>query len=257
VPEHEAVTTRPLKSTAERIAAAQLYREVMGLAGTGPTLPNKLLSALAHHGGSAVGAFDGAGRLVGFGYGFVGLDAGQPYHHSQLAVVHPDCQGRGVGRALKQAQARVALGTGVQRMRWAYDPLVARNAHFNLDVLGARGRWFVRDYYEMESGALRTDRILVDWLLSHRKATTNDVAQPSAVPAWGEVTDDGARRWLAIPAEWDALLATDPERAARVRDAVAEALADLLGAGAAELVSCRRVEEATAVYRIEPTGERT
>jgi hypothetical protein len=42
-----------------------------------------------------------------------------------------------------------------------------------------------------------------------------------------------------------------------VRDAVAEALADLLGARADELVSCRRVDEATAVYRIEATGEGT
>lgn len=238
------ITTRPLATTAERLAAVRLYRLVFGLPGDDPAFTPKLLAALQHEGGSAVGAFDEGGRLVGFAYGFVGIDAGVPYHYSQAAAVDPAAQGRGVGRQLKHAQAEIALRTGVRTMRWAYDPLQARNAHFNLDVLGAVGRWFRRDLYDMEDHNGRTDRVVVEWALDARTPAAVPPL-PRAVPDWGECRADGDVDWLAVPVDGAELRRTG--RAVEVRDRVADELTRLLGAGRV-LRSCRRADERTALY---------
>jgi predicted GNAT superfamily acetyltransferase len=241
------ITTRPLATTDERLAAVRLYRAVFGLAADDPAFTPKLLGALQRTGGSAVGAFDEDGRLVGFTYGFVGLDGGVPYHYSQTAAVDPRVQGRGVGRQLKRAQAEAARRTGVRTMRWSYDPLQARNAHFNLDVLGATGRWFHRDYYGMADRYGRTDRVVVEWPLD-RAPTAAVPAPPRAVPEWGRVREQGGHTWLAVPADSGALLHLGPA-GAELRDRVADELARLLGAGRV-LLSCRRVDERTALYYV-------
>lgn len=237
------ITTRPLATTAERLAAVRLYRVVFGLAPDDPAFTPKLLAAMQQAGGSAVGAFDDD-RLVGFTYGFVGLDHGTPYHYSQTAAVDPVVQGRGVGRQLKRAQAEVARRTGVRTMRWAYDPLQARNAHFNLDVLGAVGRWFHRDLYDMEDRNGRTDRVVVEWALDAR-APAAVPPLPRTLPDWGECHADGDVCWLAVPVSGDELRRTG--RADEVRDRVAGELSRLLGAGRV-LLSCRRADEHTALY---------
>jgi predicted GNAT superfamily acetyltransferase len=229
------ITTRPLAGTAERLAAVRLYRSVFGLAPDDPAFTPKLLSALQHAGGSAVGAFDEDDTLVGFTYGFVGLDGGTPYHYSQTAAVDPAAQGRGVARR-----------TGVRTMRWAYDPLQARNAHFNLDVLGAVGRWFHRDLYDMQDHFGRTDRVVVEWDLEAPHAASIPPL-PRNVPGWGECRADGEIGWLAVPASSDELRRMEPGRALELRDRVADELTGLLGAGQV-LLSCRRVDERTALY---------
>jgi predicted GNAT superfamily acetyltransferase len=239
------IQTRPLTTTVERLAAVRLYRVVFGLPGDDPAFTPKLLSALQHTGGSAVGAFDDD-RLVGFTYGFVGLDAGTPYHYSQTAAVDPAAQGRGVGRQLKRAQAEVARSTGVRTMRWAYDPLQARNAHFNLDVLGAAGRWFHRDLYDMEDHNGRTDRVVVEWALDDRPPAAVPPL-PRGVPEWGEVRRDGEVSWLAVPARAEELRNMKPGDALELRDRVADALTELLGSGMV-LRSCRRADDHTALY---------
>jgi predicted GNAT superfamily acetyltransferase len=238
------ITTRPLATAGERLAAVRLYRLVFGLPADDPAFTPKLLAALQHAGGSAVGAFDEDDQLIGFTYGFVGLDAGTPYHYSQTAGVHPAAQGRGVGRQLKRAQAEVARRTGVRTMRWAYDPLQARNAHFNLDVLGAVGRWFHRDLYDMQDHNGRTDRVVVEWDLDEPPQVAVPPL-PREVPDWGECRQDGDVCWLAVPASGEELRRTG--RALEVRDRIADELTRLLGAGRV-LRSCRRVDERTALY---------
>jgi predicted GNAT superfamily acetyltransferase len=240
------ITARPFATAAERLAAVRLYREVFGLPGDDPAFTPKLLAALQHTGGSAVGAFDEDDRLVGFTYGFVGLDHGTPYHYSQTAAVDPAAQGRGVGRQLKRAQAEVARRAGVRTMRWAFDPLQARNAHFNLDVLGAVGRWFHRDYYGLQDHNGRTDRIVVEWDLdAHDHAPVPPL--PADVPEWGRSRREGDACWLAVPADGGALRGMEPGDAFALRDRVADELDALLGAGRV-LRSCRRVDERTALY---------
>jgi len=142
--------------------ACALYRQVLGHGEPGMELNPRLLSALVRNGGSAVGLLDEE-RLVAFAYGVHARDERGEYHYSQSAAVAPDHQGLGLGRVLKQAQADVVRAHGVRTMRWAYDPALGRNAHFNLDVLGARARWYVDDFYFRPG----SDRVVVEWDLQH------------------------------------------------------------------------------------------
>ena len=66
----------------------------------------------------------------------------------------------------------------MSRMRWTYDPAQIRNAHFNLDVLGARGRWFAPDMY-----GPGTDRVVVEWDLTRDEPATPDSLTELVVPA--------------------------------------------------------------------------
>jgi len=140
-------------------AAGALYRDVFGYEPTAQALSPRLLMGLLENGGSALGALGDDDQLLGFCYGFVGIEDGRLHHYSQAAVVAASAQGSGLGRSLKRAQADVARRTGIDRMRWAYDPYNVRNAHFNLAVLGAVGIRFLPDFYD-EPG---TDRVIVEW----------------------------------------------------------------------------------------------
>jgi predicted GNAT superfamily acetyltransferase len=244
------VTCRSLTTAGDYADAIRLYREGFdqpaGDTGIAPTLFN----ALQHHGGSVVGAFDAdTDAMVGFSYGFVGLDHGLPYHHSQAAVVDPQRQGQGIGRLLKHAQRKVVAATGVTSMRWVYNPLLTRNAHFNFDVLGAVGRWFHRDYYG-RVGQQHPDRVMVDWPVDRNPEPSTAVNPVGEVPEWGELAHEPARVWLALPRDWPGLARTDPAAAAAVYKQVTHHLEDMLAEDYV-LVSCRAVDADTALYRAE------
>lgn len=164
--------------TASRFAeAAVLYRAVFGYDDPAYGLNPRLLGALASNGGSVVGILDESDQLVAFAYGFCATDRRGFYHYSQSAVVAAAQQGRGLGRMLKHAQKEVALSHGLSRMRWTYDPAQIRNAHFNLDVLGARGRWFAPDMY-----GPGTDRVIVEWDLTGDHPVPPEPLAELAVP---------------------------------------------------------------------------
>src|SRR5205823_7392831 len=96
-------------------------------------------------GSGLLGARDG-GALVGFVAGFLGVQEGLHAHSHMLGVVQ-DAQSRGVGYALKLAQRAACLDAGIDEVRWTYDPLVARNARFNLVKLGAVATRFLPGFY--------------------------------------------------------------------------------------------------------------
>jgi predicted GNAT superfamily acetyltransferase len=242
--------TVTLTTPAQFAEATQLYRAVFGYQHPDYGLNPRLLGSLAANGGSVVGVLDDADRIVAFAYGFCGTDGQALYHYSQSAVVAADHQGRGLGRRLKRAQREVALEHGMTCMRWTYDPFQTRNAHFNFDVLGARGRWFKQDLY-----GPGTDRVIVEWDLRGG----DGLAQPRAVPTvteadWGVPGGDANDLWLALPADFYGLTATRPETADQVRRDVRSAFTDLFGKGLVA-VSCRRVDPETAIYYFKPAPE--
>lgn len=173
-PDAVGISIENLETPRQQHLAAELYRSVFGYADAAAGVSPKLLRGLLENGGSALGAFDTGGRLLGFCYGFCAVDSagGALYHYSQATAIAADAQGHGIGRLLKRAQANVAARTGAATMRWSYDPYLARNAHFNLNALGARGRWFVPDFYREPD----SDRIVVEWELDepHEKARSVD-----------------------------------------------------------------------------------
>ncbi len=244
-----AVEVRELAGPAEMRAGVALYREVFQLASDDPAVSPRLLTALQHNGGAVLGAFAGD-ELVGFVYGFLGLDRqGELYHYSQMAVVATNQQGRGVGKALKLGQRDFVLTQGVMRMRWAFDPLRVRNAYFNLDVLGARARWFTPDMYSVEDtgrdAGRPSHRLVADWDLAASRAGDVPVSHPEP-PA----QLPPAR---ATPQGWDTLLAVpahhEPAELAGHTESVAAELGRLTAAGLAA-VSCRRSADGSYVYRL-------
>ncbi|BAL88838.1 hypothetical protein AMIS_36180 [Actinoplanes missouriensis 431] len=170
---------RSLDGLAEQKAAARLYRSVFGYVEPEWGLSPRLLAALRENSGTAIGAFDEDGTLIGFCYGFTAVEAGEIYHYSQAAVVAPGAQGGGIGRRLKQAQAAVARDTGARSMRWTFDPYALRNAHFNLMVLGATGIRFHPDFYDEPD----TDRIVVSWDLTGAPPARTGMAESVVTPA--------------------------------------------------------------------------
>lgn len=233
---------RELTNYGELKQSCQLYRGVFGYTGEDESLNPRLLTSLLAHSGSVVGAVDPSGTVLAFAYGWTAVDTSEEdphaYHYSQAAVVSSTLQGQGVGRSLKRVQAAIAArsATGqnpVHRMRWTYDPLLARNAHFNLDVLGAAGRWYTPD----AQGLPGTDRITVDWNFTLETEPT-EVPPPPDV-AVGELDSDGATAHLGLPAAKP----VDPDLTASLRQEIRGLFAEGFSA-----VSCRRTDPHTAVY---------
>ena len=150
-------------------------------------------------GGHVLGAWDDRGMLAGFAMAVAAHEA-QPggaaaqsfpaapsaYLHSHMVAVRAGHRNRGLGFALKRAQRVDALGRGITRMRWTFDPLVEKNAWFNLHKLGATAQRYLPDFYgKIEStlqGGLPTDRLLVEWELWGERvcAALDEPAKPSA-----------------------------------------------------------------------------
>jgi predicted GNAT superfamily acetyltransferase len=145
-----------------------LYEDVFRLGPGDGSLNTRLLVGIARNSGVIVGAFIGT-KMVGFALSFLAYDRDKQsmYQYSQLAVVAQEVQGHGVGRQLKLAQRDAALNMGISTMRWSFDPFQVRNAHFNLNVLGARAFKVERNLYGVHGHGLdagdSTDRLIAQW----------------------------------------------------------------------------------------------
>ncbi|MFH8251233.1 GNAT family N-acetyltransferase [Microbacterium sp. B2969] len=168
------IEIRTIETVDGAFAAAAVLADVWG--GDRGGMPPNLMAALAYSGNYVVGLYDGD-RIVGASVAFFGPPDTRSMH-SHITGVLADHQSQGLGRLLKQHQREWAFARGVGRITWTYDPLVARNAHFNLRVLGARVTdYFVNRYGAMDDGINRgdeTDRILVTWSMAAPAAPEPD-----------------------------------------------------------------------------------
>jgi predicted GNAT superfamily acetyltransferase len=156
---------RPL-DTAEDYAACVALQQATWGAGCHEIVPASMLKITQRLGGVATGAFDRAGRLIGFLYGVTGPVEGRLVHWSHMLAVAPSHRNRGVGRRLKLHQRELLRLVGAEELRWTFDPLVARNGHLNLNVLGAEVVEYVVDAYGdtgSDLHAFGTDRLVVRW----------------------------------------------------------------------------------------------
>jgi predicted GNAT superfamily acetyltransferase len=152
---------------------AELFASVWGRPGE-PPISSDILKALAHSGNYVAGAHSGQ-RLVG---GLVGWFGGEPPHevhmHSHILGVLAGSDAHGLGFELKQHQRRWCLSRGVKVIEWTTDPLVRRNAYFNLTKLGAGAREYLVNFYgEMTDGinaGEESDRLLISWRLDAASA---------------------------------------------------------------------------------------
>ncbi|MGZ8805268.1 MAG: GNAT family N-acetyltransferase [Microbacterium sp.] len=216
------IDIRPLESVAQIHEAADVLSEVW--VGDRDAMPPNLMRALAHSGNYVVGMYDGD-RMVGASIAFFAPPAVRSMH-SHITGVLPGLQSRGLGRLLKQHQREWAFARDVGHITWTFDPLVARNAHFNLRVLGTRVTEYLVDHYgPMDDGVNRgdeTDRLMVSWALA---------APPAPTPG-----DERVVAAVAVPPDIETMRRESPTDAAawrvRVRDAFLAHLAEgLIAAG--------------------------
>lgn len=179
------------------------------------------LRALQQSGNYVVGLFDGEGddeRMVGASIAFFG-EPGRRAMHSHITALIPEYRGRGWGRELKEHQRQWAFSREVGRITWTFDPLVARNAHFFLDVLGARVTGYSVNRYGIFGGGDagdESDRLDVEWALA-------DIAKPPAADAVVET--------LEIPSDIESLRGSDPGAAHEWRTRLRAEMEHLLGRG--------------------------
>jgi predicted GNAT superfamily acetyltransferase len=107
-----------------------------------------------------------------------------PYLHSHLVAVAAGAQSCGLGFALKFAQRDLALASGIRTMRWTFDPLMAGNAAFNVNRLGAIVRQHIPDFYgrlgSVLQGGTPTDRLLAEWELGSDRVLAARAGRPTA-----------------------------------------------------------------------------
>jgi len=236
------LVVRELTDPAELQAANDLWTQTWGAPEA--SLTADVLRALAHAGGYVGGAFRD-GELVGAGAGWLGRDdVGGPLHlHSHIVGVRPGQQRTGVGLAVKLHQREWALGQGIHQMRWTFDPILARNAAFNLGRLGALPLAYHPDFYgELDddyNAGDPTDRVVVAWELDRPwppPAVSADeavaVLASDAASAPSRSSPEGAELIrVEIPSDYVALRRRDPATASAWRSALRECLAGALAEG--------------------------
>lgn len=194
----DGITLRPLVTHDERARAVRLQEDTWG-ADFSERVPAAILMIAEKIGGVAAGAFGPDDDLLAFVFGLTGVTHGALVHWSDMLAVRPDARGRHLGEALKHYQRERCRALGVVTMYWTFDPFVARNAHLNLNRLGATVAEFVPDMYGDTGShvhALGTDRFVAAWpVQTDPVAMSADAALLGGVPI---VADDGSA--LATPA---------------------------------------------------------
>ena len=118
-----------------------------------------------------IGAFESSGRLVGFVHTMIALIDGHVVYHSHLAAVVEDLRHKDIGFRMKLAQRQHAMKAGVPLIIWTFDPLQSRNAHLNINKLGAIIRRYEVNYYSeglstVFDSEVPSDRIFAEWWVS-------------------------------------------------------------------------------------------
>jgi predicted GNAT superfamily acetyltransferase len=210
--------------------------------------PATLFVVAEETGGQVLGAFDGE-RLVGYTLALVGLRDGTVFLHSHMTGVLAEYRDRGVGRALKLFQREEALERGIRLIVWTFDPLENRNAHFNLNRLGAIARKYLPNLYGTTTSPLHlglpTDRLLAEWPLDSARvvAAVEDLAkEPEDAPAT-----------IELPAELDRWKQNDTASVARVQARIREEFTKWFAQGYAA-VGVRKTS-AGAAYLLAPWSD--
>lgn len=247
------VQVRELTELADLEAVCHLFDEVWGLTPADTLITAELLRALSKAGSYIAGAYEGD-TLLGGGMGFFSAPASAALH-SHIAGVSAAARGRNIGFVLKVHQRAWALERGATRIHWTYDPLVRRNAYFNLVKLGALPIEYLPDFYgsmgDEINGHDASDRLLIDWDLTSAEVAAACAGSPrrfelgteerephaliTLVPGPDGVprpeTGTGGHVLVQVPADIESMRRSDPELARVWRKSVGEVLGGLLAEG--------------------------
>jgi predicted GNAT superfamily acetyltransferase len=219
----------------------RLQREVFGL----PDLeisPRRHLIVSREAGGWTLGAFVGD-RLVGFVHHMAAIRGTEIFGYSHMMAVDPDFQNQGVGARLKWCQRERAIQEGRTFIKWTWDPMQARNAHFNLNRLGVTVGDYAVNFYgtdygtspllaNLEAAGIDSDRLFAGWQLESPRV----ISLANGDSSFTEPVPLKPAAMIEIPANWIKLCREDATQARkeqlRVRSEFQQALAaGLIAAG--------------------------
>jgi predicted GNAT superfamily acetyltransferase len=208
------VTVREVNTVEEYDACIDLQRAAFGL----PDLeisPRRHLIVSRMAGGWTLGAF-AERKLIGFVHHLAAVKGSEIFGYSHMMAVDPAYQNHGVGAQLKWAQRERALAEGRSFIKWTFEPMRARNAHFNLNRLGAVIREYAVNFYGIDYNTSPTekaagvegfdsDRLFADWELNSPRV--------EALAQRAEYSPGESVRSIEIPADFSSLLKSDPAAA--------------------------------------------
>ena len=243
------VALRSLEAAEDYRACVELQRVTWGR-DFSDVVPASILQISQKVGGIAAGAFAPDGRMLGFVWGLTGVRDRRPFHWSHMLAVAPEGRDLGLGTRLKLFQRELLLPLGVEEVEWTYDPLEARNAHLNLNRLGAEVKEYVEEMYADELGSelargIGTDRFIVRWKIASPRVEEAVAGRLQADPerfrdapvAGLEAAEEGSplpdapRVRVEIPASIQDVKTEDVDRAAAWRSATRRAFQHYFGRG--------------------------
>jgi predicted GNAT superfamily acetyltransferase len=250
------MTFRDLTTLEEFRRVVELEKLVWGYTDAEDVVPVPILVVTVKRGGILIGAFDGAGEMVGFVYSLPAMKDGRPTQWSHMLGVLERARDAGTGRLLKLEQRRRALGMGLDLIEWTYDPMQALNAHLNLARLGATVSEYEVNIYGESSSPLHrgtpTDRFVAEWELRAPRVEARIAGGPPAPcplfetaaaalrtkPAGDWIACEGVdldldapRVTLEIPMGFGALQAREPGLARTWRQATRDVFLAYFGRG--------------------------
>jgi predicted GNAT superfamily acetyltransferase len=128
-----------------------------------------------------------------------------------MLSVRPEARDRGIGRRLKLYHRSRLQAMGLRVTYWTYDPLVARNAHLNLNRVGATVEEYIVNLYgpgdqSPVDRVIGTDRFIVRWDLRPSGRRHGTLGPNLPARASGVVR-------IEIPSDIHALRDRDPQAA--------------------------------------------
>ncbi len=246
------VTIRRAESLADYRACQEAQRKAWGITEDGYVIPIATMVGANLHGGLVLGAFLADGTAAAMSFAFLGRLENRICLYSQLTGVLPGYQSMGLGFAMKMVQRYHAHAEGIGLIAWAFDPLQAGNAHFNLGRLGATSHRYIDNMYGERTDALNagvpTDRLIAEWEVEKplrpreapgpdalaalpRVIATGPDPEGHLVPLGVETSTDAPRALLEIPSRIADLRRAHPEAAEAWRSAARQAFQTSFAAG--------------------------
>ena len=191
-------------------------------------VPIPLFVVAGETGGQVLGAFQG-NELVGFTMAIAGWRHGKPLLHSHMTAVLDGFRDHGIGRRLKLFQRDDALARGINLIEWTFDPLIMKNAYFNLMRLGAIARRYLPNAYGITTSplhsALPTDRLVAEWHLRSSRVR-RVLGGKRATPSFSKKSVR-----ITIPEAFETQKKADPAKAIRIQSKIRAEFLKWLGKG--------------------------
>jgi predicted GNAT superfamily acetyltransferase len=115
-----------------------------------------------------------------------------------MLAVEAGLRDQNLGYKIKLAQREHALRAAIGLIFWTFDPLTSRNAHFNINKLGAILRRYERNYYGQGvstgfDAEVPTDRVIAEWWVASRRVKgvlEGETPKPDQVSGEIQIPDD-------------------------------------------------------------------